>query len=96
MRCSLGGLYCRRNLRVRGREQPSDLLGQRLIGRQPRQLTLPKIEVSAGQTVEFGGGIVIFSGHVRTIADRDTDASFAAAKPALSHCGIGAKVARRV
>jgi len=96
MRHSLGGLYCRRNLRIRGREEPGDLLGQRLIGRQPRQLTLPKIEVSPGQTVEFGGGIVVFRGHARTIADRATGASFAAAKPALSHCGIGAKVAHPV
>jgi len=35
MRGSLAGLYCRRNLRVRGREETGDLLGERLIGRQP-------------------------------------------------------------
>jgi len=47
MRGSLGGLYCRRNLRVRGREQTGDLFGESLIGRQTRQLALPKIEISA-------------------------------------------------
>jgi hypothetical protein len=30
----LGGLYCGRNLRVRGREETGDLFGKRLIGRQ--------------------------------------------------------------
>jgi hypothetical protein len=93
MRGSLGGLYCGRNLRVRGREETGDLFGERLIGRQPRKLALPKIEVAPRQPVEVGGGVVVFRGHGRTIADRVTDAPFAGAKPALSHCGIGAKVA---
>jgi hypothetical protein len=93
MRASLGGLYCRRNLSIRGREEPRDLLGQCLIGRQARQLALPKIEITPGQPVEVGGRVVIFGGHRRTIADRARAARFAAAKPALSHCGIGAKVA---
>jgi len=95
MRGSLGGLYCRRNLRVRGREQTGDLFGESLIGRQTRQLALPKIEISARQTIEFGGRVVVFRGHARTIADCAASAAFAAAKPALSHCGIGAKVALR-
>jgi hypothetical protein len=93
MRGSLGGLYCRRNLRVRGREKTGDLFGESLIGSQPRELTLPKIEVAPRQPVEFGRRIVVFRGHARTIADRVPDARFAGAKPALSHCGIGAKVA---
>src|SRR5258707_1282542 len=59
MRRSLGGLYCRRNLRVRGREETGDLLGERLIGRQSRQLALPKIEVAPRQPVEFGRRIVV-------------------------------------
>jgi hypothetical protein len=93
MRGSLGGLYCGRNLRVRGREETGDLLGERLVGGQSRELALPKIEVSPRQPVEIGGAIVVFRGHWRTIADRVTDAPFADAKPALSHCGIGANVA---
>ena len=54
MRRSLGGLYCGRNLRVRGREETGDLFGERLIGCQPRKLALPKIEVAPRQPVEFG------------------------------------------
>jgi len=94
MRRSLGGLYCRRNLRIRGREEAGDLFGERLIGRQSRQLALPKIEIAPRQSVEIGGSVVVFGGHGRTIAQRAADAAFAAAKPALSHCGIGAKVCR--
>jgi hypothetical protein len=93
MRGSLGGLYCRRNLRVRGREETGDLFGERLIGRQSRQLALPKIEIAPRQPVKIGGGVVVFRGHRRTIADRVTDAPLAGAKPPLSHCGIGANVA---
>jgi len=88
-------LYCRRNLRVRGREQAGDLLGERLVGRQARQLALPKIEISARQSVEFSRRVVAFRSHWRTIAHRAMDVAFAGAKPALSHCGIGAKVARQ-
>jgi hypothetical protein len=96
MRRSLGGLYCRRNLGVRGREETGDLFGEPLVGRQTRQLALPKIEVAPRQPVEFARRIVVFRGHARTIADRVPGARFAGAKPALSHCGIGAKVARHV
>jgi hypothetical protein len=65
MRSSLGGLYCGRNLRVRGREEAGDLFGERLIGRQSRQLALPEIEVAPRQPVEIGGSVVVFRGHAR-------------------------------
>jgi hypothetical protein len=54
MMCSLDGLHCRRNLGVRGSEQSSDLIGQRLIGGKPGELTLPKVEVAPRQPVEIG------------------------------------------
>ena len=64
---TLGSLYCRRNLRVRGSEQPGDLLGQRLVGGKTGQLALPQIEVAPGQPVEvargFTSGFVGFRGH---------------------------------
>ena len=90
---TLGGLYCRRNLGVRGSKKTDDLFGQRRIGGKAGKLALPKIEITPGQPVEVGGRVVVFGGHRRTIADRARAARFAAAKPALSHCGIGAKVA---
>ena len=52
--CSLDGLQGRRNLGVRGREQTSDLIGQRLVGGEPGELALPKIEIAPGQPVEIG------------------------------------------
>ena len=52
--CSLDGLHGRRNLGVRGREQSSDLIGQRLVGGKPGELALPKVEISPGQPVEIG------------------------------------------
>jgi hypothetical protein len=94
MRGTLGSLYCRRNLGVRGREQPDDLLGQRRIGGQAGQLALPKIEIPPGQAIEFGGRVFGVRGHGATIAHRRYNASFACANPVLSHCGIGAKVNR--
>jgi hypothetical protein len=67
MLATLGSLYCRRNLRIRGREQPGDLLGQCLIRRKAGQLALPQIEISSGQRVE---GIVGSGSHVSTIDHR--------------------------
>jgi hypothetical protein len=90
----LDGLHCRRNLRVRGSEQARDLIGQRLVGREPGKLALPKVEISPGQLIEIGGCIVVLRGHMPTIAYRLRNAAFAGAKPILSHCGIGANVAR--
>jgi len=75
MRRSLGGLYCRRNLRIRGREEAGDLFGERLIGRQSRELVLPKIEVAPRQTVEFGGGVVVLGRHLPTITDHRASAA---------------------
>lgn len=72
MRGTLGSLYCRRNLRVRGSEQSGNLLGQRLIGGHAGQLGLPEIEITPGQPVEIGRvagpGIVAFGRHGPTIA----------------------------
>ena len=68
MRRSLGGLYRRRNLGIRGREETGDLFGERLVGRQSRQLALPKVEVAPRQPVEFGRRIVVFRCHIRTIS----------------------------
>jgi hypothetical protein len=51
---SLGNLQGRSDLGVRGREQAGDLLGHRLIRREPGQLGLPQIEIAPGQPVEFG------------------------------------------
>ena len=89
--CSLGRLDRRCNLGVRGREQAGDLFGQRLVGAQAGELTLPEIEITPGQAVEIGR-IVVFGGHARTIAHRGGNAAFARANRSLSHCGIGANV----
>ncbi len=48
MQGTLGGLYCRRNLGIRGRKKPRDLLGERRIGGESRELALPEIEVTPG------------------------------------------------
>jgi hypothetical protein len=40
---TLGGLYCRRNLGIRGSKKTDDLLGHRLVGGQAGQLALPEI-----------------------------------------------------
>ena len=77
---TLGGLYCRRNLRVRGSEKTGDLLGQRRIGGKAGELALPKIEIAPSQPIEFGGRVVGFRGHGRTIAHCRYNASFAGAK----------------
>lgn len=91
--CSLSRLYRRCNLGVRGREQAGDLFGQRLVGAEPGELALPEVQISPGQAVEIGR-IVVFGGHARTIAHRGRNAAFARANRVLSHCGIGAKVAK--
>ena len=93
MRCSLRRLQGACNLAVRGREQPGDLLGQRLVGSEPGELALPEVEIAPGQSIEFAG-FVVFRGHAGTIAHRRRAASFAVPKPVLSHCGIGGKVHR--
>ena len=98
--CSLDGLHCRRNLGVRGGEQSSDLIGQRLVGGKPGELALPQVEIAPGQPVEIGAGIgasidrrfIVLRGHASTIAHRLPNAAFAGANPILSHCGIGANV----
>ena len=98
--CSLDGLHRRRNLGVRSGEQTGDLIGQCLVGGEPGELALPKVEIAAGQFVEFGariaGRFVVFRGHAVTIAYRCepivTERGIAGAKPFLSHCGIGANV----
>lgn len=59
----MDGLHRRRNLGVRDREQAGDLLGQGLIGSEAGKLTLPKVEIAAGQPVEVGGLFVVFRGH---------------------------------
>jgi hypothetical protein len=74
----LGGLHHGGELRVRGCEETGDLLGQGLVGRQPGQLALPKIEITACQPVELGA-IVLFRDHENTIAHRPAAASFAIA-----------------
>jgi hypothetical protein len=72
MSSTLGSLYCRRNLGVRGSEQTGDLFGQDLVGGQTRQLALPEIEITPRQPVEIGiaagFGIVALGRHVATIA----------------------------
>ena len=70
MRGTLGSLYRRRNLGVRGSEQAGDLFSQRRIGSETGKLALPQIEITPGQTVEIGGGLVVLGGHGRTIAHR--------------------------
>ncbi|MCC8430311.1 hypothetical protein LJ725_15150 [Reyranella aquatilis] len=96
----MDSLHRRGDLRVGGGKQAGDLFGHGLIGGKAGKLGLPEIQVTAGQPVEIGGGIarrtacrvVVFGGHARTITHRRAFAAFASAKPALSHCGIGAKV----
>jgi hypothetical protein len=80
MRGTLGGLYCRRNLRVRGSKKPDDLFGQRRISGKAGQLALPKVEIAPGQAIEFGSRVVRFRGHGWTIAHRRYNASVAGAK----------------
>jgi hypothetical protein len=95
MRATLGGLYCRRNLGIRGREQPHDLFGQRLVGGQTGELALPQIEVTPRQPVEIAFAArlgIVGIGHHRTITHGRAEPLFADANLALSHCGIGAKV----
>ena len=67
MRTTLGSLYCRRNLRIRGREQPGNLLGQGRIRGKAGKLALPEIEIAPGQPVE---GVVVSGSHVPTIDHR--------------------------
>ncbi|MGE5151379.1 MAG: hypothetical protein ACM3II_14765, partial [Rhodospirillaceae bacterium] len=61
----MGRLQHGGELRVRGCEETGDLLGQGLVGRQPRQLALPKVEITAGQPIELGA-IILFRGHEST------------------------------
>ncbi|WP_422008720.1 hypothetical protein [Reyranella sp.] len=75
-------LQCRSDLGIRGREQAGNLLGDRLIRRQARQLGLPQIEITPGQPVEFGsrvgctGRLVVVSGdHLRTITHSRANAA---------------------
>jgi hypothetical protein len=84
----LGRLQRGSELGVRGCEETGDLLGQGLIGRQPGQLALPKIEITPCQPVELGA-VVLFRGHESTIAHRPAAASFAIAARlvALRHRG---------
>ena len=91
MLSSFGRLQRRGELGVRGSEKTGNLFGQRLVGSQPGKLALPEVEVTPRQAVEIGC-IVAVGRHVRTIADRAANTAFAGANPALSHCGIGAKV----
>jgi len=82
MRSSLVGLQDGRHLRVRGREQAGDLLGQGLVGGKAGKLALPQIEIAARQPVELAGAcgsVAFFRGHEGTIAHRPATAPFAAA-----------------
>jgi hypothetical protein len=79
---SLGNLQGRSDLGIRRREQAGDLLGHRLIRREPGQLGLPQIEIAPGQPVEFGAGLgctgrlVVVSGdHVASITHRRANAA---------------------
>jgi hypothetical protein len=98
----LGCLHGRGELGVRSRKQARDLVGQRLVGSESRELVLPQVEVAPGQAIELAPvalrGValrgVVFRGHESSIAHHDDNASLACANRALSHCGIGAKVAR--
>jgi len=54
------------DLGVRGSEKPRDLVGQRLVGGEPGELTLPEVEIAPGKLVEFAC-VVIFGGHAATI-----------------------------
>jgi hypothetical protein len=58
----LGRLQDTCNLAVRGSEKASDLLGQRLVGRQPGELALPQVEIAPGKSIEVAC-IVVFGGH---------------------------------
>jgi polyhydroxyalkanoate synthesis repressor PhaR len=96
MLCSLDRLECTCNLAVRGSEKSRDLLGQRLVGGEPGELALPKVEIAPGKPISVTGSIacvVVVRGHAPTIAHHGTNAPFACANGSLSHCGIGAKVA---
>lgn len=62
MRSSLRGLQDGGHLRIGGGEQSRDLLGQGLVRRHARKLTLPKIEITAREPVEITG-IVLFRRH---------------------------------
>lgn len=64
MPCSLGYLDRQRNLRIRGREEAGNLLGQCLVGGEPGELALPEVEVAPGQPIEVGG-VVVFGSHAR-------------------------------
>ncbi|MBS0221596.1 MAG: hypothetical protein JSR91_12730 [Proteobacteria bacterium] len=75
MTARLGGLYDRRNLRIRGRKQAGDLLRQCRIGRQTGELALPQIEVSPGQLVEFTRQVVLLGAHAATITHCRSGAS---------------------
>jgi len=94
MRGTLGGLYCRRNLGIRDRKKPGDLLGKGLVGGEPGELALPEIEIASRQGVEIARaaarGVVVSGDHAGTIDHRAHQGVFAGAKAALSHCGIGA------
>ena len=76
----MGRRQHRGELRIRGCEKTGDLLGQGLVGGQPRQLALPKIKISPGQAIKFGSRVVRFRGHGPTIAHRGYNASVAGAK----------------
>jgi hypothetical protein len=98
MMCSLGHLQCGGNLGVRGSEKAGDLVGQRRIGTEPGELTLPEVEIAPGKSIEIAC-VVVFRGHEATIAPSPAQrrantsfAPFACANRALSHCGIGANV----
>lgn len=97
MQGTLGGLYCGRNLGIRGRKKPRDLFGQGLVGRHAGELALPQIEIAPRQCIEIRGpavaGLVVSGHHPRTIDHRVHRRVFADAKAALSHCGIGASLA---
>ncbi len=77
MRNSLGDLQDGCDLCVRSREKAGDLLGQRLVAGNARQLALPEIEITARQPVELGA-VVLFGGHGGTIAHRRASASVTA------------------
>ena len=98
----MGRLHGCGELGVRSRKQARDLVGQRLVSGEPRELVLPQVEIAPGQAIELAlvalRGLalrgVVFRGHEAIIAHHDDNASLACANRALSHCGIGAKVAR--
>ncbi|WP_421996319.1 hypothetical protein [Reyranella sp.] len=87
----MGRLQRGGHLGVRGREQTGDLLGQRLVRGEARELALPQVEIAPGQSIEIAG-IVVVGGHAQSIPHRRANVAFATAMAALSHCGSGAKV----